>query len=98
MQNYIVMVKLASLVSFYTERYRLKKEGTHTGWFVHVDPCSVDVETGIGIVKHCELVRPIAGGCSLLATYTPRTASRVEIKGPLLRNIRMEPVLNFVVN
>lgn len=92
-----MMGKSASFSGFETKQYRLKEEGTHTGWFVHVDPCSVDVETGIGIVKHCELIRPIADGCNILATYTPRTASRVEIKGPLLRNIRVEPVLDFVV-
>lgn len=91
------MGKSASFSGFETEQYRLKGEGTHTGWFVHVDPCSVDVETGIGIVKHCELIRPVADGCNILATSTPRTASRGEIKEPLLRNIRVEPVLNFVV-
>lgn len=91
------MGKSVSFSGFETEQYRLKEEGTHTGWFIHVDPGSVDVKTGIGIVKHCELIRPVAGGCSILATSTQRTASRVEMKGPLLRNIRVEPVLNFVV-
>lgn len=33
--------------------------GAYTGWFVHVDPGAIDVQTGLRVIEELELVCPI---------------------------------------
>lgn len=33
--------------------------GTHTSWFVHVDPRTIDVHTSIRVIEEFELIGPI---------------------------------------
>lgn len=55
-------------INKYPGKQNAEYDATHAGGFIHVDPGSIDVDTGVRIVEHFKFIGPVAKKNSQIQT------------------------------